>query len=108
MPWDDYAGCWNARRETLGHVLVETSWRIRYWLVSRQDEVMITDPRQPGYRYPRPGERFWHRPWRQRVTVIADDPGGIGQHDDTAEVTVVIDATGEPAVANLRSLERSP
>jgi len=70
--------------------------------------MVITDPRQPGYRYPRPGERFWHRPWRQRVTVISDDSGRVGEHDRAAEVTVLIDATGEPAVANLCSLEQAP
>jgi hypothetical protein len=69
---------------------------------------MITDPRQPGYRYPRPGERFWHRLGRQRVTVVSDVSVGVGEHDHAAEVTVLIDATGEPAVANLRSLESSP
>lgn len=69
---------------------------------------MITDPRQPGYRYPRPGERFWHRLWRQRVTVISDESSMIRKHDRIGEVTVVIDATGEPAVANLRSLDDTP
>jgi len=68
---------------------------------------VITDPRQPGYRYPRPGERLWHRLWRQRVTVISEEPDRAGAAR-AGEVTVVIDAIGERAVANLDSLERSP
>lgn len=68
--------------------------------------MMITDARQAGYRYPRPGERFWHRLWRQRVTVIAAESEIVREHDRIGEVAVVIDATGEPAIANLRSLER--
>ena len=69
---------------------------------------MITDPRQPGYRYPRPGERLWHRLWRQRVTVISEESGRACGAAREGEVTVVIDAIGEPAVASLDSLERSP
>ena len=69
---------------------------------------MITDPRQPGYRYPRPGERLWHRLWRQRVTVISEEPDRAAGAARAGEVTVVIDAIGERAVANLDSLERSP
>ena len=69
---------------------------------------MITNPRQPGYRYPRPGERFWHRLWRQRVTVTVDQPGLTFEPEDTGEISVVIDATGEPAVVKLRSLDTTP
>lgn len=33
---------------------------------------MITDPDEPGYRYPQPGERLWHDPWQCWVTITGE------------------------------------
>ncbi len=51
---------------------------------------MITDPDEPGYRYPQPGERLWHQPWQRWVTItggsIADEVWG--RLDDGQSVSV--------------------
>lgn len=64
---------------------------------------MISDPYDPAYRRPVIGRTYWHRPWRQTVTVLA--PPGVGDAVPYDEVVVRLYATGTPAVVKLRSLE---
>lgn len=59
---------------------------------------MITDPDDPGYRYPRPGERLWHEPSQRWVTVTA-----LAEYDTGTEVPV-IDEDGRRLTVKLRSL----
>lgn len=56
---------------------------------------MITDPDDPGYRYPQPDERLWHAPSQRWVAVVGD-----AGHDEAP----VIDEDGRRLTVKLRSL----
>lgn len=61
---------------------------------------MITDPDDPGYRYPQPGERLWHEPSQRWVTIIGTpDYGPVAD-----EVDVRAADLDQAATVKLRSL----
>jgi hypothetical protein len=62
---------------------------------------VITDPDEPGYRYPTLGERLWHVPWQCWV-VIHGQPR-YGPLPD--EVAGVREDSGTFVTVKLRSLE---
>lgn len=62
---------------------------------------MITDPDQPGYRFPQPGERYWHAPWECWVVIEGDTP--YGHVPD--EVAALRESDGQKLVVKLRSLD---
>lgn len=66
---------------------------------------MITDPDEPGYRYPRPGERLWHHAWSGGWCVVLGQPD-YGPSDD--EVEVRCEGSGLQASVKLRNLEETP
>lgn len=65
---------------------------------------MITDPDEPGYRYPHTGERLWHRPSARWVVIhgqpsygpIVDEVDAHREHD------------GQRVTVKLRSLDEPP
>lgn len=63
---------------------------------------MIDDPGEVGYRYPFPGERLWHRPWRRWVIVRGLDCVRRIPED---EVPVRFEGSDELAVVKLKSLD---
>lgn len=63
---------------------------------------MIDDPDEDGYRYPEPGERLWHRPWKRWIIVRALDCVRCVPQD---EVPVRFEGSDELAVVKLKSLE---
>lgn len=72
---------------------------------------MIDDPDDPDYRYPEPGERFWHRRHGWVATIpaygrreAASDERGLRI---LGEVAVAVAATGKRAIVKLTNLEES-
>ncbi len=66
---------------------------------------MITDPNEAGYRYPQPGERYWHEPWQRWVIVDGDSPYGLIPDEVAAHYE---DEPDEKLVVKLRSLVSPP
>lgn len=62
--------------------------------------VLITDPDDPGYRYPQPGERLWHEPSQRWATVTVLERGRVPHVD---EVSVIVEDC-EVRIVKLRSL----
>lgn len=83
---------------------------------ARAGAVVIDDPDDPDYRYPEPGERFWHVQWDRWVIVRPTDGWCLEQRAREAiglrilgEVTVELEDTGQRGIVKLRSLEeRNP
>ena len=66
---------------------------------------MITDPDEPGYRYPEVGERLWHVPLQAWVVVV-DPPAALGYDPRAvAEVPAHREDNGDRLIVKLRSLE---
>lgn len=63
---------------------------------------MITDPDDPDYHYPKPGERLWHRPLA--TWLIIEGQPHYGPIDD--EVDAHREDDGSTLTVKLRSLER--
>lgn len=71
---------------------------------------MSDDPKDPKYRYPEPGERYWHWVRRQWVIVRPADGPAERAADDRGlrilgEVPVIIEDTGEHAIVKLARLD---
>jgi hypothetical protein len=61
---------------------------------------VITDPGAPGYRYPQPGEVFWHEPWRVWIRITGQPDYGPVPDEVAGEFI----ANDQPVVVKLRSL----
>jgi hypothetical protein len=66
---------------------------------------MITDPEEPGYRYPDVGERLWHVPLQTWVVVIEAPPTVNYDLRIISEVPARREDDGARLIVKLRSLE---
>jgi hypothetical protein len=64
---------------------------------------VISDPHHPDFRYPQPGERYWHRNWNRWCTIVEPWPSLLPSLAQD-EVPVRIES-GKLATVKLRSLD---
>jgi hypothetical protein len=66
---------------------------------------VISDPDDPAFRYPQPGERYWHQPWNRWCTIVEPWPE-LRRSLPRDEVPVRMES-GKLATVKLRSLEET-